>query len=166
MPLTKTGSLVIVLIIAGSAHAQSAPAAQIHKKEVSNQALIRLVTVDRFAFGGIGFSGLKSAGQADYETILSRPSGLAEFETIYLVGNPQAVAYALVGIHRLKWDRYLELAESLRDSKELVLTQRGCLVSVEPLAAIIRHIDSGLYMWQDSAVSSPRSASPSAVAAR
>jgi hypothetical protein len=40
----------------------------------SNEALIRLVTVDRFAFRGIGYSQLQSAGEADYETIFSHPS--------------------------------------------------------------------------------------------
>jgi hypothetical protein len=111
----------------------------------SNEALIRLVTVDRFAFGGIGYSQLQSAGEADYETIFSRPSALAEFETIYLVGNPEARAYALFGIHEINLDRYLELARPLRNSRERVLTQSGCLVSAESMDTVIRHIDSGLY---------------------
>ena len=166
MPLTNPTFIASVLILAGSVHGQGAPAGQVHSNGVSNPALIRLVAVDRFAFGGIGFSGILSEGEADYQTILARPSALAEFETIYLVGNPQAVAYALVGIYRLAPDRYRELAQPLRNSKERVLTQRGCLMTVEPLAAIIRHIDSGLYALQWGAAQPSRAANPGAVAAR
>jgi hypothetical protein len=134
------------LALSGLLYAQSQRQAVGPKAQsTSNEALIRLVTVDRFAFGGIGYSQSQSAGEADYETIFSRPSALAEFETIYLVGNPEATAYALFGIHELNLDRYLELARPLRNSHERVLTQSGCLVSVEAVETIIRHIDSGLY---------------------
>jgi hypothetical protein len=116
-----------------------------YAKEPSNEALIRLVAVDRFAFGGIGLAGWRLPGEADYQIIFSRPSALAEFETIYLVGNPQALAYALVGIRHLNLDRYRELAQPLRNSRQRVLTQRGCIVYSESLGAIIQHIDAGLY---------------------
>jgi len=134
------------LALSGLLYAQSQrEAVESKAQNNSNEAWIRLVTVDRFAFGGIGYSQLQSAGEAAYEAIFSRPSALAEFETIYLVGNPETKAYALLGIHDLSFDRYLELARPLRNSHERVLTQSGCLVSVESMDTIIRHIDSGLY---------------------
>jgi hypothetical protein len=82
----------IVVLFAGFAYAADS----------SNPALIRLVTVDRLALGGVGFAGLTTSGEADFQTVASRSSGLAEFETILLVGNPQAQAYALMAFISLR----------------------------------------------------------------
>ena len=177
--VSRTSWLAILgLILAEIAHAQvvsstltqASPSETIaspgnHGNE-SNQALIRLVSVDRFAFGGIGFTGLESQGEADYDAILSRPSALAEFETIYLVGNSQAKAYALVGLHQLNLDRYRELAEPLRHSTELVLRQRGCLVWGETMAAVIRQIDGPRCLPQRNIACAPRGSNPSVAAAQ
>src|SRR5713226_2792943 len=97
----------------------------------------RLVNVERFAFGRTGFAAVISQGEKDYKLILSRPSAMADFERIYSLGNLQAKCYALVAIRRLNPQRFKELAQSLRSSKEQVVTMRGCIVSREPLGAII-----------------------------
>jgi hypothetical protein len=58
----------IVVLFAGFAYADS-----------SNPALMRLVTVDGFALGGVGFAGLTTSGGSDFQTIASRSPGVAEF---------------------------------------------------------------------------------------
>ncbi len=105
----------------------------------------RLVKVEHFAFGGTGFAGQISQGQKDYELILSRPSALADFERLYTVGNPQAKAYALVGIRKINPERFQQLAQPLRGSQEKVVTMGGCIVSHEVFAGVIRNIESGNY---------------------
>lgn len=64
-----------------------------------------LAGVGVFAFGGVGIAGVTSQGEKDYRVILSRSSALAEFEKLFATGNPQAKAYALVGIRALDVDR-------------------------------------------------------------
>lgn len=149
-PLHKLKSLVIIDLITGLSYAA----------EPSNDALIDLAAAPRFAFGGIGFAGLTSDGETAYQTIMSRPSALAEFETLFLVGNPQGKAYALVGIRALNPARYRDLAQPLRGSRERVLTQQGCLVQIESLGAILDHIDGNRYIGR------ARLPSPSTTAAR
>jgi hypothetical protein len=111
----------------------------------SDSVFERLAKVDRFAFGGVGYAGTISQGEKDYRLILSRPSAMADFETLLLVGNPQARGYSLAGIRALNPDRFKELSRSLRDSKEEVLTQAGCIVSHEPLSAVLKRLEAGEY---------------------
>ena len=105
----------------------------------------RLVKIEKFAFGPTGFVGAISLGEKDYKIILARPSAMADFERLYLLGNLPAKCYALVGIRRLNPQRFKELAQPLNSSKEHVVTMRGCIVSHESLGAVLKQIESGKY---------------------
>src|SRR6202011_4288715 len=112
----------------------------------------RLAKGDVFAFGPTGYAGVISQGEKDYKLILSRPSAMADFERLFSAGNPQAKSYALLGIRAANPNRFRELSRSLRESKEDVTTQSGCIVSHESLGTVLKHIDAGDY----SAGKSPR----------
>jgi hypothetical protein len=129
--------LWIITALLFSAAAQSAQSV--------DTAFERLAKVGIFAFGGIGYAGVTSSGEKDYRAILARPSAMADFEKLYLSSSPQAKCYALVGIRKLNPQRFEELTESLRGSKEKVTTMHGCIVSSEPLGAVIKQIESGEY---------------------
>ena len=105
----------------------------------------RLAKVHLFAFGGVGYAGVTSSGEKDYRAMLARPSALADFERLYSSGNLQAKCYALVGIRKLNPQRFKELAQFSRSSKEQVGTMHGCVISAELLGAIIKQIESGMY---------------------
>jgi hypothetical protein len=105
----------------------------------------RLAKVDQFAFGPTGYAGVISQGEKDYKSVLSRQSAMADFEKLYLVGNPQAKCYALVGLHKLNPSRFKELSESLRNSRGEVVRQSGCIVYHESFAAILKRIEAGQY---------------------
>jgi hypothetical protein len=111
----------------------------------SDSTFERVAKVDRFAFGGIGYAGVISQGEKDYKVIFSRPSAMADFERLLLVGNSQAKGYALVGIRALGPSRFKELSHSMRDSKEGLLTEKGCIVSHEPLGVVLNRIEAGEY---------------------
>ena len=99
----------------------------------------RLAKVDRFSFGGIGYAGVTSQGEKDYDLILARPSALADFEKLLSVGNPQAKSYALFGLRSLNPDRFKELSRTLHESKIEVVTQSGCIEGKEPLGSVLKH---------------------------
>jgi hypothetical protein len=103
----------------------------------------RLAKVDQFAFGPTGYAGVISQGEKDYKSILSRSSAMEDFEKLYTVGNPQARCYALVGIRKLNPSRFREISDSLRSSRDKVVTQRGCIVYHESFAAILKRIEAG-----------------------
>src|ERR1700730_10598275 len=105
-----------------------------------------------FAFCPTGYAGIISQGEKDYKLILSRPSAMADFERLFSAGNPQAKSYALLGIRAANPNRFKELSSSLRDSKEDVTTQSGCIVFQESLGDVLKHIERGDY----SAGRSPR----------
>ena len=108
-----------------------------------DSAFKRLSTVERYAFGGVGIAGATSPGEKDYKLILSSPAALETFERLYRVGNIQAKCYALVGIRKLRPERFRELADSVRKSTDKVVTMRGCIVSSERVVDIVKRIDKG-----------------------
>jgi hypothetical protein len=116
-----------------------------HTAQTVDATFEHLTKVRLFAFGGVGYSGVTSLGEKDYKALLSRPSAMADFEKLYSSGNLMAKCYALVGIRRLSPQRFRTLAQPLRNSKEEVATMHGCLMSHEPLGAIINQIESGRY---------------------
>jgi hypothetical protein len=113
--------------------------------EPADAVLERLAKVEQFAFGPTGYAGVISRGEKDYRLILSRPSALADLERLYSVGNMQAKSYALLGIRRLNPRRFKELSSAIRDSKDEVITQSGCIVSHESFGVIVGRIEGGKY---------------------
>jgi hypothetical protein len=135
--VTKMRLLILAAVLLGTAASQSGGP--------SDSTFERLAKVERFAFGGIGYAGVISQGEKDYRAILSRPSAMVDFERLLSVGSPQAKGYALVGIRALDLDRFKELSHSLHDSKEGLLTERGCIVSHESLRTVLNRIEAGEY---------------------
>ena len=98
-----------------------------HSQDAHVTAIQHIAQATVFAFGGIGFAGTISDGEKDYWVIRHQPivDALASFEKLYLTGNPQAKSYALVGIRRINGERFKEIFQSLKDSKEEVTTEEG-----------------------------------------
>lgn len=111
--------------------------------EATDPTFDRLAKVDIFAFGGIGYAGMTSPGEKDYRLIFSRTSAEADFERLFLVGNAQARAYALVGLRALDQKRFTQISQSLRDSPVEVITESGCIVEHQSLGALLKRIASG-----------------------
>lgn len=135
--VTNVKLLTGIFLLLTSVLAQAEPPA--------DPTLNRLAGVGVFAFGGVGFAGVTSQGEKDYRVILSGSSALAEFETLFATGNPQAKAYALVGILALDVERYEQLSAPLRQASLKVTIQHGCVISHVPFSAILKGIDAGGY---------------------
>lgn len=105
-------------------------------------AVNRLSTVERFAFGGVGYAGVTSKGEIDFKFVLAqpKPTALNAFERLYAIGNPQGKSYALSGLKKLAPERFTELLETLAKSTEEVEVMRGCIVSHEPLPEVAKQI--------------------------
>jgi len=112
-------------------------------------AVNRLATVERFAFGGVGYLGVISKGEIDFKFVLAQPqsTALSAFEKLYASGNPQGKAYALSGIKKLAPQRFKELAAALAKSADEVEVMRGCIISHEALRDLAKHIDQGKFRF-------------------
>ena len=111
----------------------------------ADEELERLAQVERFAFGGVGYAGVISAGEQDFRAILKRPSALHDLERLFAIGNPQAKSYALVGIKKLDRRRFEQLAASAQDSALEVRTQSGCIVQQQSFSSVLKKIAAGDY---------------------
>ena len=112
-------------------------------------AVNRLSTVERFAFGGVGFAGVTSIGEIDFKFILAqpRPTALNAFEKLYAIGNPQGKSYALAGLRKLEHQRFTELVAAWEKSTDEVEVMRGCIVSHEPLHEIAKQIGQAKFRF-------------------
>lgn len=110
--------------------------------EPLDSVLARFAKVGLFAFGGVGYAGITSRGEKDYRLIFSRTTAEADFERLFAVGNAQARAYALVGIHTLDPKRFKQISQPYRDSSEDITTQRGCIVMHESFRAVLKRIET------------------------
>jgi hypothetical protein len=109
----------------------------------------QLAKVTLFAFAGVGFASVKSAGEKGYNAIMSRPNRQELLEKVFETGTPAARSYALVGINHLNAARFKELAAELRSSKTVVSTAHGCLLSPSTLGAVVEQIEAGGYARYD-----------------
>ena len=100
-----------------------------------------------FAMGPVGFGGAYSQEELQFEAILALAPNKAKqtLERLYLSGNPQAMSYALLGMHKLDRKRFAELLVSARVSDLTVDTMSGCIGSKKKLSAIAADVDSGKY---------------------
>jgi hypothetical protein len=108
-------------------------------------AIIRMGKADIFAFGGVGFASVISKEEKDYRLLLSRNSARSAFEVVFALGNPQAKAYALVGLRQVNPKRFMELASSLQTSSMSVETMVGCIMFKRPMSEIVASIRAGAY---------------------
>jgi hypothetical protein len=112
-------------------------------------AVNRLSTVEKFAFGGVGYAGVISKGETDFKLVLNepKPTALDAFERLYAIGNPQAKSYALSGLKKLAPERFAELVATLAKSTEEVEVMRGCIVSHEALPEVAKQIAKGKFRF-------------------
>ena len=117
-------------------------------------ALNRLSTVEKFAFGGVGWAGVISKGETDFRFVLAQPESTAlnAFERLYATGNPQGKSYALAGLQKLAPQRFTELVAALGKSTGEVEVQRGCIVFRESLPDVAEKIGRGQFrLWSNHA---------------
>ncbi len=119
--------------------------AAVAQQPVSATPETKLSAVKLFAFGGVGFAGVRSEGEEEYREVLSRPNRLEILERVVENGTPEAKAYALVGIYNFNRDRFTSLASSLSSSKDQVHTARRCVLGSSTLGNIVHDIAAGTY---------------------
>jgi hypothetical protein len=128
-------------------------------EQPDDPVVTRLAKAGLFAFGGVGFAGVTSAGETDYSVILARPNPEADLERLFAIGTPAAKCYALVGIRHFHPEKFEELATALAKSNRKVLTGHGCLMSREPVARLVDSIRAGGYQhWESGSQFAPRRA--------
>ena len=109
------------------------------------QAYEQLLTVKRFAFGGVGYAGVTSQGEIAYRVIAGSTNALALFSATFTNGNAQAKLYALCGVRQFAPGTFDAHARSLIVANPQVETMCGCVIHHEFATNVIARISSGFY---------------------
>ena len=111
----------------------------------AQQAYERLIAIDTFAFGSVGFAGTGSVGEQAFRTLLASPNALAAFRRILATGNTASKLYALCGIRRLCCPSFGEASTALVAANPDIETMAGCEVHREKAAVVVQRIADGAY---------------------
>jgi hypothetical protein len=147
---TKHGILIGLLLVSALAFADPAVDA----------ATNRLSHAGVFAFGGVGIAGWTSQGEKDFRVILSQSPEIADaaFRRVLHEGTIEAKCYAVVGLSILHPEELEALLAQVRAAGNVVQTQRGCLMSSQPVKEITEQISSYQLRATDFQVKSPGTA--------
>ena len=114
-------------------------------RPVEAAAVQQMADIKVFAFGGVGFAGATSSGEAEYRRILTSDRPESDFTELFRRGNLEEKCYALVGMQKVNPQKFRELSAPLRTEHAKVTTMGGCVMSSEPVSQIIRSIEAGFY---------------------
>ncbi|MGY8642285.1 MAG: hypothetical protein ACKVJU_14480 [Verrucomicrobiales bacterium] len=101
--------------------------------------------VPLFAFGGVGFAGTTSQGEARFKEILKGPDSLNEFEKWFESGSDEARMYCLVAFYSLHRDQFDAALKSDKWIGKKVSAAQGCIVFQTPRSTIVETIKKGDY---------------------
>lgn len=106
----------------------------------------QLLSVDMFAFGGVGFAGQTSAGEAAFGAVVAKKEAIRFILAAFEYGNAPARCYALVALRESSPKLFQESLARLRKSPpKKIRVMSGCLIDeVEP-EGLFKAIEDGSY---------------------
>jgi hypothetical protein len=132
------------LVLTGST-AEREQAQKLPEPPSPDQAYQQLLSIDRFAFGGVGYAGNTSRGEIAYRAVAGSTSALQLFSSALTNGNAQTKLYALCGIRQFSPGSFPAHARSVVVSSPEVETMAGCIVRNELTSNVVARIASGSY---------------------
>ncbi|MEN8735554.1 MAG: hypothetical protein ABF329_12145 [Lentimonas sp.] len=98
-----------------------------------------------FAFGGVGYAGVTSEGEKEFNRIYQREAPLEEFIEWYERGHNEEKTYCMTAFYELDRNRYLRIKKQYQNEGIEISTMDGCLAGSEQLDTILKRIESGRY---------------------
>jgi hypothetical protein len=106
----------------------------------------RLEEATYFAFGGVGYAGITSPGEAAFREIMKLDNARARLRGVFESATPEGKCYALVGLKKIapadfKWCA----GEFRKEHSAKVRVMSGCIESVRTAEELLAAIDKGSY---------------------
>lgn len=137
--------IFLFLLISSVALSQSIKLKGDNKLTKPQNAYTELLTIEYFAFGGVGFAGQISDGESAFRIILSSPKAKKYFELVLSKSSMPAKLYALCGLRELDTTLFLQKVKYYSDTTVRVSTMRGCIRDDERFIDIVQEIRTGFY---------------------
>jgi hypothetical protein len=108
-------------------------------------ALRRMLTIDNFSFGLVGYgTGKTSDGETLYNRILESPTALQDFRYVWKHGNAQARAYALTAFWKLDRTEFERDAAEFMRENPTVNSQHVDMIGRMPASWVVEGIRNGV----------------------
>ena len=139
------GLAVLVAALVFGGHVFAAEPIRSPEGPTVKQAYDELLSVQFFAFGGVGFAGTTSEGEKAFRTVAASTNGLELFTAVLKHGNAQGQLYALCGIRALAREKFETSAKPLVTANRKVTTMSGCMGMEEGASNVVARISAGSY---------------------
>jgi hypothetical protein len=117
-----------------------------HPVEFYDADVQRLVSVEWFAFGGIGYAGMTSVGEKAFGALVKKKEAIRYILAAFDYGNPEARCYALVALRESSPKLFSERLASFRKQlPKKITTMCGCIVSEDKPSDVLAAIEAGKY---------------------
>jgi hypothetical protein len=93
-----------------------------------------------------------SDGERDLRAILNQPDAATQLRQVLPGATPAGQLYALLGLRLRDRAAYEQALPALRKRTDVISTARGCILTKEEMAGIVRQIEHGDY---DAAITRP-----------
>ena len=132
---------LIALSLASMGLASAAENSASHTDAPAEVEVGREVKIRLFAFGGVGYGGITTAGENYFFAVLTSV-GAKGYVELFERGDAQAKAYALAGLRWLSDERYERLRDAFVAQGGTVRMGQGCLLGDFDVAEIASRIDA------------------------
>jgi hypothetical protein len=135
-------SLLLGLSLFAAAFAQAAD----RPDEYYDRDVQRLIHTEFFAFGGTGFAGSTSEGEAAFGRIVGKKEAIRHLWAAFEHGSDYSRCYALVALRESSPELYRRAMAWFRQHPpSRIKTMKGCIVEEEEAGAVLDAIEAGRY---------------------
>lgn len=115
-------------------------------KEFFDPDVQRLVKVGMFAFGGVGFGGQTSDGEAAFGAVVRKKEAIRYIMAVFEYGSAHAQCYALVALRESSPELFREsMARMRKNPPKEIAVMSGCIMSHVSPKELFDAIEAGHY---------------------
>ena len=111
----------------------------------NQQAYDTLQAAGMFTIGGVGIAGTVTAEEQAFRKLLQQPDAAAQCKRLLEEATSAGQMYALLGLRTLDGAAFRAAVPRYKDTKEMVATASGCIVTHLPATQIAKEIEEGHY---------------------
>jgi len=139
----KPRGLLLMTLLVLLAGASSLPAQE--QSMTDEEATKKLMKVDMFALGPVGFAATTSEGETCFDQLLKAKDAKARFTRVIKYGGMPGKLYALLAFKKLAPKEFPTLAQPFLKNNQKVQIMQGCIVSERPASLLAQEIVDGVY---------------------
>jgi len=137
-------TLFAAFLIGCAHHSTTARGKALVPSMSTNSPIETLLQIRTFAFGGVGYAGIRSPGEVAFRAIITNKNASEVFSAVLTNGTTEGKLYAFTAVRKLSQGKFEPEATHL-DPNATVVTRSGCFIRQEKASEVLARIRAGSY---------------------